>query len=69
MFAYMRPHTIHFQEGLTPTTSQKWMRHYLDNFQYYEISGDPSRVRILLFPGGTECLHTWDHIQYIFKRG
>ena len=58
MFTYMRPHTIRFQDQLTSTTSQKSMRHYLGNLQYYEISGDPSRVRILLFPGGTECLHT-----------
>ena len=58
MFIYMRPHTIHFQDQLTSTTSQKSMRHYLRNLQYYEISGDPCRVRILLFPGGKECLYT-----------
>ena len=58
MFTYMRPHTIRFQDQLTSTTRQKLMSHYLGNLQYYEISGDPCRVRILLFPGGNECLHT-----------
>ena len=49
MFTYMRPYTIHFQDQLTSTTSQKWMRHYLGKLQYYEISGDPCMVTILLF--------------------
>ena len=81
MFTHIRPHTIDFQEGLTPSTSQKWMSHYLGNLQYYEISGidhsnlneyeyeygDSCRVSIMLFQWGNECLHTWDHLQYIFK--
>ena len=58
MFIYLRPPTIYFLDQLTSTTSQKSMRHYLRNLQYYEISGDPCRVTKLLFPGGNECLHT-----------